>query len=52
MVIMQGGGVSNSSLINRVKAWSFDLKAMRQNNIMVPVLALVLKPLRKIYQYF
>jgi glycosyltransferase involved in cell wall biosynthesis len=52
MVMMQGGGVSNRSLINRVKAWSFDLKAMRQNNIAVPVLALVLKPLRKIYQYF
>jgi hypothetical protein len=51
MVIMQGGGVSDSSLINRLRAWSFDLKAMRQNNITVPVLALVLKPLRKIYQY-
>lgn len=51
MVIMQGGGVSNSSLKNRIKAWGFDLKAMHQNKIMIPVLALVLKPLRKIYQY-
>jgi hypothetical protein len=51
MVIMQGGGVSNSSLKNRFKAWGFDLKAMRQNNITFPVLTLALKPLRKVYQY-
>lgn len=51
IVIMQGGGVSNSSLKNRFKAWGFDLKAMHQNNVMIPLLALVLKPLRKIYQY-
>lgn len=51
MVKMQVGGVSNSNLMNRVKAWSFDLKAMRENNVFLPVLAIVLKPLRKISQY-
>jgi len=52
MVIMQDGGVSNRSLKNRFKAWGFDLKAMKNNNILIPVLALALKPLRKIYQFF
>ena len=51
MVIMQDGGVSNKSLKNRLKAWSFDLKAMHANKVLIPMLALVLKPLRKIYQY-
>ncbi|QEC77939.1 glycosyltransferase family 2 protein [Mucilaginibacter ginsenosidivorax] len=52
MVIMQDGGVSNRSLKNRFKAWGFDLKAMKNNSILIPVVALVLKPLRKIYQFF
>jgi len=52
MVLMQDGGVSNRSLKNRIKAWGFDLKAMRNNHIAIPVLALVLKPLRKMYQFF
>jgi glycosyltransferase involved in cell wall biosynthesis len=51
MVKMQVGGVSNSNLINRVKAWWFDLKAMRENNVFLPVLAIVLKPMRKIFQF-
>jgi glycosyltransferase involved in cell wall biosynthesis len=51
MVKMQVGGVSNSNLINRVKAWSFDLKAMRENKVSLPVLAIVLKPMRKIFQF-
>ncbi len=51
MVKMQVGGVSNSNLINRIKAWSFDLKAMRENNVFLPVLAIVLKPLRKTFQF-
>lgn len=51
MVNMLGGGVSNRSFKSRLKAWSFDLKAMRKNSIAFPVLALVLKPLRKINQY-
>lgn len=51
MVKMQVGGVSNSNLINRVKAWSFDFKAMRENSVFLPVLTIVLKPLRKIFQF-
>jgi glycosyltransferase involved in cell wall biosynthesis len=51
MVKMQVGGVSNKNFINRVKAWQFDLKAMRKNGIMFPVVAIVLKPLRKIFQF-
>ena len=51
MVKMQVGGISNSNLMNRFKAWSFDLKAMRKNNVFLPVLAIVLKPLRKISQF-
>jgi glycosyltransferase involved in cell wall biosynthesis len=51
MVKMQVGGVSNSNLTNRIKAWSFDLKAMRENNVPLPVLAIVLKPMRKIFQF-
>lgn len=51
MVKMQAGGISNGSLINRVKAWLFDLKAMRENNVFLPVLAVVLKPIRKISQF-
>lgn len=51
MVKMQIGGVSNKNVMNRVKAWQFDLKAMRKNGIMFPVVAIVLKPLRKIFQF-
>lgn len=51
MVTMQGGGVSNSSLRNRITAWGFDLRAMKENNIRFPLLALVLKPLRKVFQF-
>lgn len=51
LVKMQVGGISNSNLINRIKAWSFDLKAMRENNVFLPVLAIVLKPLRKTFQF-
>lgn len=52
MVTMLTGGVSNKSFKNRLKAWGFDLKAMRNNGIMFPVLTLALKPIRKIFQYF
>jgi glycosyltransferase involved in cell wall biosynthesis len=52
IVTMLSGGVSNRNLKNRLAAWKFDLKAMRRNNIAFPVFALILKPLRKIYQFF
>lgn len=49
---MKIGGVSNKNVMNRVKAYRYDLKAMRNNGIAFPYLALVMKPLRKIHQYF
>lgn len=52
MVAMLNGGVSNKSFQNRLKAWGFDLKAMRNNGIRFPVLTLAFKPIRKILQYF
>jgi glycosyltransferase involved in cell wall biosynthesis len=51
MVKMRTGGVSSKGLKNRIKAWQFDLKAMRKNKITFPLLALLLKPLRKIIQF-
>ncbi|WP_255486971.1 glycosyltransferase family 2 protein [Mucilaginibacter sp. SP1R1] len=51
MVKMRVGGVSSKSLNNRVKAWQFDLKAMQKNKVRFPFLALVLKPLQKIFQF-
>ena len=45
------GGVSNKSLSNRVQALQFDLKAMRNNNILFPGITILLKPLRKIMQF-
>jgi len=52
MVNMQTGGVSNMSFKNRVKAWSFDLKAMKNNHVRLPLLVIFLKPARKILQFF
>ncbi len=46
------GGVSNKSIGNRVKALGNDLKAMRNNDILFPIISLILKPLRKIMQFF
>ncbi|PAW93487.1 glycosyltransferase [Mucilaginibacter sp. MD40] len=51
MVKMTTGGVSNRSLSNRVKALMFDLKAMRANNISLPIMAFIIKPLRKLKQF-
>lgn len=52
MVKMSIGGASNKSYNNRVKGLLYDLKAMRNNGIKAPFLTLLLKPLRKIIQYF
>jgi glycosyltransferase involved in cell wall biosynthesis len=52
MVKMSVGGASNKNYRNRVKGLLYDLKAMRNNGIKAPVLALLFKPLRKIVQYF
>ena len=52
MVTMLIGGVSNQSVKNRVKASTNDLKAMRKNGITLPFVTIVLKPFRKIVQFF
>lgn len=52
LVKMRTGGVSNSSLRNRLNASKNDLRAMRDNGISFPELAIFLKPLRKLPQFF
>jgi glycosyltransferase involved in cell wall biosynthesis len=52
MVKMITGGISNKNFSNRVKAMCFDLKAMRNNNIWLPVITMLCKPIRKIVQFF
>lgn len=51
IVKMKTGGKSNQSLTNRLKATVNDFKAMRTNHILLPLLAIILKPVRKITQY-
>jgi len=52
LIKMVAGGVSNKSLGNRVQAMRFDLKAMRNNNIFLPMVTILFKPIRKIAQFF
>jgi glycosyltransferase involved in cell wall biosynthesis len=52
MVKMVIGGISNKSLKNRIKAICFDFKAMRNNKVLLPLITILLKPLRKIAQFF
>lgn len=51
LVKMLQGGVSNQNFGNRLNAWSNDLRAMRNNGIVIPIMAIVLKPLRKLTQF-
>jgi len=51
IVKMRTGGVSNSSLKNRLDSSRNDLRAMRRNGIVFPELAALLKPLRKLPQF-
>jgi glycosyltransferase involved in cell wall biosynthesis len=51
LVKMRAGGVSNVSLMNRIKANRMDRKAWRINRIRPYPWTIVLKPLRKIFQY-
>lgn len=51
MVKMRVGGLSNSSLANRLKANQADLRALKINGIKYPRLAAFLKPVRKIPQF-
>ena len=51
IVKMLIGGISNKNLASRVKVSGFDLKAMKKNKIFSPRLTIILKPLRKIFQF-
>jgi glycosyltransferase involved in cell wall biosynthesis len=51
IIKMRDGGQSNSSIINRIRANRFDVKAWEINNIKPFPWTLILKPLRKIFQY-
>jgi len=52
MIKMVIGGLSNKNVTNRVQAMRFDLKAMRNNNIFLPMVTILFKPLRKVVQFF
>ena len=49
---MRIGGVSNISINSRIAASRSDFTAMRINKISWPLLKVIIKPLRKIHQYF
>lgn len=51
IVKMVSGGASNKSFNNRILAWKNDYRAMKYHQLNIPILGLVLKPLRKIAQY-
>jgi len=51
MVNMRVGGVSNSSLINRIRAIRYDFQAMKINALPNPLIALLKKKLSKLSQY-
>ncbi|WP_343531528.1 glycosyltransferase family 2 protein [Pedobacter sp.] len=52
MVNMRNGGMSNQSLKHRYAAMKNDYAALKHNQIPLPLLALLLKKLRKIRQFF
>ncbi len=52
LVKMRAGGISNSSLTNRIKANREDRLAWKVNGIRPTVLTLFLKPLSKLRQFF
>ena len=52
IVKMREGGISNQSLKNRIKANKEDRVAWEINGLKMPFLLPILKPLRKIPQYF
>ena len=52
IVKMKSGGISNRSFGNRLRAWKWDLKAMLSHGVRLPLLAITLKPVRKIFQLF
>ena len=52
LIKMRVGGVSNISINSRITASRNDFTAMRINRISWPLLKVIIKPLRKIHQYF
>ncbi len=52
IVKMRSGGVSNSSIFNRIKANKEDSAAWRLNGLKPNIGTLLLKPLRKVSQFF
>jgi len=52
IVKMRNGGASNESLSRRIRANRRDYLAMKLNKIPLPLLVSVLKPLRKVPQYY
>ncbi|OOQ58060.1 glycosyltransferase family 2 protein [Mucilaginibacter pedocola] len=52
VINMNTGGVSNNSYTGRAKVLFLDLKAMYKNRVKYPLIALILKRLRKIKQFF
>jgi len=52
MVNMRNGGMSNQSLKHRYLAMQNDYAALKHNQIPLPLVALLLKKLRKIKQFF
>ena len=51
IVKMRTGGQSNQNFRNRLNAWKHDYNAMVCHRISLPVLGIVLKPLRKVFQF-
>ncbi len=52
LVLMRIGGMSNNSLKSRLRANRRDYLAMKKNKIPFPFFVSILKPLRKLPQYF
>lgn len=51
IVKMRTGGQSNQNFRNRLNAWKHDYNAMVYHRIRLPILGVVMKPLRKVFQF-
>ncbi|EDM37121.1 glycosyltransferase [Pedobacter sp. BAL39] len=51
-VKMVAGGVSNGDFRSRIAAWKNDYRAMKKARLPLPLISALLKPLRKIAQFF
>lgn len=52
LVKMRVGGLSNQSIKNRIRANQEDYRALKSNGVKFPLVVSVIKPLRKLGQYF